>query len=647
MSEDPTNAGGDWRRRRRGGRPSRPAASEDREAMEAASSDDESADLDADDEEERSRTLFSFLEPSLNAVGTFGTPLVIAGIVAMVAGGTLVAFVSSMRLYGFISLGFGAALLVLVGLISLSSLVAAFISRTGRYGVNSLIMLAAFLGIIIVANVASFSNNARMDVTATNQYSLADRTEQLLDGLDQDIELIAFYKAEVSIPPGGNPGGAFQLLNREEKVRETFREFEAARPTKINASFVDPDVNPQRVNQYFGTTPIAFVNESVVVRLRDGDAIEVIQPSDAGYSQLEQDLVTSILVVTGKEKKAIYFLDGHGERSITSPGSEGYSNVRVGLEQDNYRVERLRWSRIEEGVTVPDDAALLVIARPTEELPEPHAQVINLYLQGKNPDGTDRRSAGRLVFLGDPDTPDSFRQFLATWGVVIGEGYIRDLDGSLPGNPHTLRVETVNPLELPGQLVAQIPREILETLLNITTPRGKSLDLVHMPGAAPLQSFDDGTGLRQPVPLGFSSANSYVIDEVERTEPRTEPPEEADPVGPFTPITFVRALGPIGASPPSNPASVQESDIASLVVAGDSDFVANSFYERGSGADLFLNSVNYLAGDYSLLSLRPKALTVREFNVDRNQENFVKFSSWLLLPGLLGLMAAMVWWIRR
>ena len=308
----------------------------------------------------------------------------------------------------------GVLLLVLVGLISLSSLVAAFISRTGRYGVNSLIMLAAFLGIIIVANVVSFSNNARMDVTATNQYSLADRTEQLLDGLDQDIELIAFYKGEVSIPPGGNPGGAFQLLNREEKVKETFREFEAARPTKINASFVDPDVNPQRVNQYFGTTPIAFVNESVVVRLRDGDAIEVIQPSDAGYGQLEQDLVTSILVVTGQEKKAVYFLEGHGERSITSPGSEGYSDVRVGLEQDNYRVEPLRWSRIEEDVTVPDDAALLVIARPTEDLPEPHAQVINQYLQGKNPDGTDRRSAGRLVFLGDPDTPDSFRQFLAT-----------------------------------------------------------------------------------------------------------------------------------------------------------------------------------------------------------------------------------------
>ena len=155
-----------------------------------------------------------------------------------------------------------------------------------------------------------------MDVTATNQYSLADRTEQLLNDLDHDIEVIAFYKGEVSLGPQGSASAAYQLLNRESKVVETFREFEAARPTKFHSSFVDPDVNPQRVNQYFGTTPIAFVNESIVVKLKDGDALDVIQPKDAEYSHLEQDLVTSILVVTGQEQKAIYFLAGHGERSI-------------------------------------------------------------------------------------------------------------------------------------------------------------------------------------------------------------------------------------------------------------------------------------------------------------------------------------------
>ena len=638
MSEQPNEVGGDWRRQGRRGRPSRP---QEPETPEGEGNESE------EEQELRSRTLFSFLEPSLNTVGTFGTPLVIAGIVAIVAGAILVAFVSSMRLYGYISLGFGVALLVLVGLISLSSVVAAFISRTGRYGVNSLIMLAAFLGIVLVANVVSFSTNARMDVTATNQYSLAERTEQLLNDLDEEIEVIAFYKGEVSVGPQGSASAAFQVLSREAKVEETFREFEAARPTKFVSSFVDPDVNPQRVNQYFGNTPVAFVNESIVVKLKDGDTVDVIQPRDANYSHLEQDLVTSILVVTGQEQKAIYFLAGHGERSVDSTGSDGYSDVRVGLEQDNYRVEPLRWISSNDDVSVPEDAALLVVARPTNELPESHAQVLNLFLQGKNADGSDRPSAGRLVFLGDPDTPQTFRQFMATWGVVIGTGYIRDLDGSLPGNPHTLRLQTVNPMELPRDVISQLPRDILETLLEITTPKGQSLDVVLMPGATSLQSFDDGTGLRQPVPLAFSSLNSYVIQDTERTEPNTDLENDPDPQGPFSPVTFVRALGPVGAAPPSSASSISESDIASMVVIGDSDFVSNSFYDRGSGKDLFLNSVNYLVGDHSLVSLRPKALAIREFNVDRNQENFVKFSSWLLLPGLMGLMAGLVWWIRR
>ncbi len=656
MSEQPTEGGGDWRRQRRRGRTGQSQEPDYPELEEG-----EGQELEGG--EQRSRTLFSFLEPSLNAIGSFGAPLVIAGIVAIVAGALLVAFVSSMRLYGFISLGFGVGLLVLVGLISLSSVVAAFISRTGRYGVNSLIMLAAFLGIIIVANAVSFGNNIRWDRTETRQYSLANRTEQLLDDLEHDIEVIAFYKQEISLGPQANRDVAAQLLLREQKVRETFREFQAARPTKFTGSFVDPDVNPQRVNQYFGNTPVAFVNESIVVKLRDGDTLDVIQPRDAGYSHLEQDLVTSILLVTGQERKAVYFLGGHGERSVTSPGADGYSAVRAGLEQDNYRVETLHWSAGDEEVSIPDDAALLVISRPTTDLPDAHAQVLNQFLQGRNPDGTERPAAGRLVFLAEPDTPESFRQFMATWGIVIGKGYIRDLEGSLPGNPHTLRLETVNPLELPGNVVSQLPRDILETLLNFTAPRGQALGLVLMPGATSLLSFDDGSGLRQPIPLAFSSTNSYFIDDTERTEPNIAPDDAPaqgaegtdsqndvasyDPRGPFSPVTFVRALGPVGASPPSSAGSIEENDIASIVVMGDSDFVANSFYERGSGKNLFLNSVNFLVGDHSLVSLRPKALTTREFNVDRNQENFVKFTSWLLLPGLMGLMAALVWWVRR
>ena len=615
MSEQPTDAGGDWRRRGRRGRASRP---EETEAPEVDATGDEESD---EGEELRSRTLFSFLEPSLNAIGSFGAPLVIAGIVAIAAGLLLVAFVGSMRLYGFISLGFGV-----------------------------------FLGIVIIANAVSFTNNARMDLTATNQYSLSERTKQLLDNLDHDIEIIAFYKEEVSLGPQGNPEAAYQLLNREAKVVETFREFEAARPTRVETFLVDPDVNPQRVNQYFGTTPIAFVNESIVVKLKDGDELNVIQPRDAGYSHLEQDLVTSILVVTGQEQKAIYFLSGHGERSVNNTGADGYGETRNGLEQDNYRVETLRWASNEQEVSVPDDAAMLVIARPTNELPDAHAQALHLYMQGKNPDGSDRQQAGRLIFLGEPDTPDTFRQLLAIWGVILRNGYIYDEAASLPDSPENLQFTVFDDTNMPAQLAFFInqqisdPRsyqELWKALLGITAPKGRSLGQVTMPGTTALDIRHDGNPQRQLVPLAISSEASYLIDDVDRQEVRKGDVENADPQGPFPLMVFHRSPGALSTDGSTAPAALAENQIAQMFVIGDSDFLANSFYERGGGADLFLNSVNYLVGDHSLVSLRPKALTVREFNVDRNQENFVKFTSWLLLPALMGLMAAMVWWVRR
>ena len=569
------------------------------------------------EEEVLSPTLFSFLEPALDAIGSFSTPMVIAGVIALVSGAIVVAFVSSMRLYGIIDIIVGAVLIGTVALIFLSSVVAAFISRTGRYGVNSLIMLAAFTGIIIVISIIGFENNRRMDVTATNQFSLANRTKELLKELEQPIRATAFYKSKL----GNDPG---QIMRRL-KVEDTLKEF-SARTGKFSYRIVDPDLKPDVAAKYFGARPIDFVSESVVVEGTDTEKFDVVSPRDQAYSQLEQDLVTSMLVATGKERKVIYFLSGHGQRSIESTSADGYSQLRTGLEQDNYRVEVLRWDPVEAEVDVPVDAALMVIARPTAELPEAHAEVLDLFLQGQNRDGTPRREGGRMIFLAESETDQTFRNFLIRWGVLVDEGYILDLSRSVPGNPNILRLAAYNP---------QAPAEII-------LPRGEPLQVSFMPGATALGLLNDG--LRLTLPLAATSGESYLIDDPERTEPVTEG-EDADRKGPFSPVVLVRGLGPVGSpAPATQPA---DSEFSWLVVFGDSDFLANSFYGRGSGADLFLNSTNYLLGDFSLVSIRDKAFTFREFNLNRNEERFVRWSSWLFLPGLLALMAAFVWWVRR
>ena len=254
------------------------------------------------------------------------------------------------------------------------------------------------------------------------------------------------------------------------------------------------------------------------------------------------------------------------------------------------------------------EAALMVVARPSGELPQAHSVALDLYLTGKKrvapectaesqseaddwvqghespnqwdtipisdgrvqvwPKGEDRtrlidrRESGRMIFLVEPDTKDSFRTFLFRWGVIVDSRHIRDVERSVPGDPFTLQVSTFNPAA---------PTDII-------FPRGERLDTVFMPGATALGLAVDDP--RVSVQLAGTSSNSYLIYDVSRTEPITGAGDQSDVQGAFSPAVLIRSID--------------------LVVFGDSDFVANAYYGRGSGADLFLNSANYLMGDFSL-----------------------------------------------
>ncbi len=657
MSGRPPGSGGqdtrpgDWRRRRRQRRTQPRAEAPPSPAPESSKEDPPAA---------ASPAFFRLLERPVDVVGSFSAPILIAGIIALIAGAVVAGFVESMRIYGYVDMGIGGGLILIVALIYESSVIAAFFSRTGRYGINASIMVVAFIGIIVVINFVSFQNNSRSDVTATNQFSLHSTTKQLLKELDEPVRATAFYSEDEVTDPD-------QLLRRT-KVEETFLEFEAIRSSKFRHRFVDSTLEPEIVRGYFGSLPTPFISESIVVEGMDSGLIHVVQPLDAGYSRLEQDLFTSILVVTGQERKTIYFLDGHGERDIQTtafgevPDPGGFDSIRLGLEGDNYDVRTLRWDPFSETVSVPDTpaesclpidprcqpgAALLVIAGPTASLPLAHAQALNLFLQGKKTDEdgniADRREAARLIFLGEPDTPPSFADLLASWGVVLMPGYIRDEARSVPNLPHTLQLQAVGPLDLPEEVSRSLDPSILDTLLGVVSPRGESLGITRMPGAAPIIVSDDAN--RFSVPLAITSNSSYFIDDLARTEPVKGAGEESDPSGIYSPVWYVQAVAPLGS--PALSDSVPDNRVARIVLFGDSDFITNAHVNVGSGADLFINSANYLLDDYSMVSIRPKAVAFRELKLDRNEYNFVRFSSWLFIPGLLGLMAAFVWWVRR
>ena len=462
-----------------------------------------------------------------------------------------------------------------------------------------------------------------------------------MGSLQDDVRATAFYKALEDTPDAN-------VAARRNRVVDTLEEF-SARTGKFTYRVVDPDLEPSIVAAYFGARPTGFVSETVVIENLTTGEFDSLQPTDVAFGQLEQDLVTSLYVATGLEQKTVYFLAGHGERNIDGGGGDGYALLRQALEQENYQARGLVWPRNETEVEVPEDAALVVVAGPTSDLPDAHALALDLYLLGRDSEGNRRRESGSMIFLAEPDTPDSWRDFLVQWGIILLPGYIRDIESSVPGLPQTLALNMdfnnivgFNQLVLGNNEAAL--RSAFEVAFEIVAPQGQQLQDVFMPDAAALSPLPITDGARLPLALSVTSPNSYIIDDPDRTDPVTEG-ENADARGPFIPAMLMRSAAKVGMPlPEEGPA---DTDISLILALGDADFVANSSIARGSGLDMFLNSTNYLLGDYSLVSIRPKALPWREFNLDRNEYDFVRFSSWLFLPGLMALAAGLVWWLRR
>jgi ABC-type uncharacterized transport system involved in gliding motility auxiliary subunit len=136
-------------------------------------------------------------------------------------------------------------------------------------------------------------------------------------------------------------------------------------------------------------------------------------------------------------------------------------------------------------------------------------------------------------------------------------------------------------------------------------------------------------------PLGATTPVSWLENNIE--EVAFDPGEDAS--GPFVVAATVVAAGTLDSPDPHPPAS--------FVIFGDSDFAENRFFFSSDNADLFLNSINWLAEDYELISIRPKVFPYREIILNARERDFIKWSSWFFPPLLMVVIGAFVWWRRR
>jgi|TARA_B110000263_G_C15284320_1_gene499949 ABC-type uncharacterized transport system involved in gliding motility auxiliary subunit len=519
-----------------------------------------------------------------------------AGITGVILGGAIYfAFdaLSSLALWVILV---GAGLLFTSILISPRAIAIFLIGRKGRYGMNAALMTLAFFIIILIANFLMYTNPTRIDVTSTRVFSLSQQTDQVLSKLDTEVMANAFFIST------GTDNSA------KQQAEDLLNEF-SRKTSNFEYRFLDPELNRAQAIKYNVTAyPTIVFEDTKTGRIQ-------------GVSNFtEQDFVTGILVSTDTQQKIIRILTGHGESEINrTPTIEsledtGFDLAISGLQRDNYQVRALN---LKQSIDVPEDTAVLIIAGPTDTLDTDEYISIKNYAE----------AGGHILALFDPGTPESFNDILAPYGISMGNELVSDAVSNVAGEMLTPMLQSAN-----GQYSKNNQTNIsIADKISVTFyPESTSINMtIPQDDIPPHVKF---------TPLGLTTPASWLETDINNLGYA-----KSKPAGPFVMFGILEANGSIDESP----IAVSQNPTTKMIIFGDSDFATNKYFHSSDNSDLFLNSVNWLADDYELVSIRPKLTPYRELVVNSRERNFIKWSSWIIPPTTMLLFAFIVWWRRR
>jgi hypothetical protein len=533
--------------------------------------------------------------------------LAIVGAVALLGGFALWLWADDLRTYGNYLMIAGGVILAVAALFGSVNIREALSGQRGRFAINAILMVAAFTGIVVFVNFISFHNVARADLTASKQFSLALQTAQVLENLNQNVHAVAFF-----VPERQDQAANQQLAD------DLMFEFERRSSRMFTYEFIDPESDPSRAELYeLSQFP------SIVFQAEDsGQAVVLNVPPLS-----EQDLTSMLLIVTGEQQKKVYFVTGHGEKDAINPDPEdgqGFAFAARGVLADSYTVDTLNLAQV--GV-IPEDAAVLVFPGPSRNMSIQEFDSYDAWL----------KNGGRAIFLVDPPAPNSVRTLLEPWGIAVGDSTIVDPGSSLFGDIRSPLIQSGH-----YNLQTNITRDLDTVLLPQSTPIEINVEPEKVP---PWVEY---------IPLARSTVLSWKTNS---PESETFNPAAGDQIGPYNLGVVVHACGIVGEEIDTvlrvagrSRECVSEEGTrgpTTLAIFGDSDFAGNRYAPYSTNLDFFLNAVNYVAEDYDLISIRPKPFAFRELVVTSQEFDFIRFSSWFLLPAAIGMASIAVWWRRR
>jgi ABC-type uncharacterized transport system involved in gliding motility auxiliary subunit len=327
-----------------------------------------------------------------------------------------------------------------------------------------------------------------------------------------------------------------------------------------------------------------------------GDNHEIVASAD------EQDLTSALVRLMNPGQKTIYFLTGEGERDIQNAGDTAYTTAKSALEAKNYTVQSLNLIAQNK---IPDNATVIVIAGPTQPISAAEQTLLQDYVS----------KGGALVVMEEPtpltqfgNSPDPLAAYLAsTWGIAFDNDIVINTNTN-PPNFAVAATYGTHPIT-----------EKLQALVSFY-PNARSLTVApNMPN--------------QPVALVATVSSAWgETDFTSLANGQVAFNSGVDIPGPLT-LAVAAADTTAGSH---------------LVVFGDADFGSNVYFSQYANGDMFINAIDWAAGQEQLINLNtPKAIS-RTLALPSSFWLLIMAISFLfILPGLVIAGGVISWLIRR
>jgi ABC-type uncharacterized transport system involved in gliding motility auxiliary subunit len=387
----------------------------------------------------------------------------------------------------------------------------------------------------------------------------------------------------------------FDQATHFEHAKDLLGEYASLSP-KVHVDYVDPDKKPEEARE-------AGVKNYGTAIVQIGDKKEEAK------SMTEEGITGAFIRVLKNKTRTVCFVAGSGEHQIDDSDRNGYSGFKELVAKDNYQAKSIDLLQKAE---VPDDCTTLVVGGPTRDYQQPEVDALKKYIE----DG------GRGLFMLDPPLKigrseiaenDALTNLLQSWGITLDKDLILDL----------------NPI---GQLAGLGPQVALVT-------NYESQPIVNgMKGTAtgfPLsRSIEIRNGDKTSVQKLFDSSTTSLATN-NLSSPAIDPNDPKNKKGPLT----LAAAGTCSTG--------KQDSQGRFVVVGSSSWAANSFIKFNGNGDFALNTIDWLASDEDLISIRPKPEEDRRVTMTQAQMNWVRITSQFLLPLVVVFAGVSVWWRRR